>query len=110
MHTITAHTEIDRLFAGGRRVTHPALLVLAGPTPEGRALDGRLLFVAGTRLGGAVIRNRSKRVLREAARRCGGPWASWDIALVARRGTAHAGAADIDRALHRALEELGVAR
>jgi len=108
MKTITAHAEIDRLFAGGRRVSHPALLVLALPTPEARDPQGRVLFVAGTRLGGAVVRNRSRRVLREAARRSGAPWPGWDVALVARNNTAAAGPATLDEALLRALGALGI--
>ena len=108
MKTITAHAEIDRLFAGGRRVSHPALLVLALPTPEARDPLGRVLFVAGTRLGGAVVRNRSRRVLREAARRSDAPWPGWDVALVARNATAAAEPAALDEALQRALATLGI--
>jgi len=86
--TITASAEIDRLFGQGRRITDPALLVLAARTPEARDPYGRVLFVAGKKLGGAVVRNRSKRVMREALRIAGGPAPGWDIALVARRSTA----------------------
>lgn len=107
MLTITSRTDIDRLFAGGRRVAHPALLVLALPTPADRAPDGRVVFVAGTKLGGAVTRNRAKRVLREMVRRNGGPWDGWDIAMIARRGTIDAPPATLDSALVRALESLG---
>ncbi|MHB8762574.1 MAG: ribonuclease P protein component [Coriobacteriia bacterium] len=108
MRTITAPKEIDRLFAGGRRVSHPALLVLALPTPEARDPSGRVLFVAGTRLGGAVTRNRSKRVLRESVRRVGGPWPGWDVALMARAGTEGASSGDLDAAVRRAIDSLGI--
>lgn len=109
MHTITSHIEIDRLFAGGRRVSNPALLVLALKNEDGRAAEGRVLFVAGTRLGGAVLRNRSKRVLREAARRASAPWPGWDVALIARPGTATAKPDELDSSLMRALRILGIA-
>ena len=39
----------------------------AGPTPDGRPRFG---FVAGKAVGGAVERNRAKRLLRDAARGC----------------------------------------
>jgi len=109
MRTITADKEIDRLFAGGRRVSHPALLVLVVRTPEAQPQDGRVLFVAGKSLGGAVIRNRCKRVLRELVRRVGGPWPGWDVALVARRATATAATGMLDGALERAMKTLRIA-
>lgn len=107
MKTITSPREIDRLFAGGRRVSNPALLVLALPSVEDGG-EGRVLFAAGTRLGSAVKRNRSKRVLREAARRAGAPWPGWDVAIVARPGTAAASPRSLDEGLERALTGLGI--
>jgi ribonuclease P protein component len=110
MRTLTAHTDIDRLFAGGRRVSHPALLVLGARSPEGPDAPGRVMFVAGKRLGGAVWRNRSKRVMREAMRRAGGPCAGWDVALIARTRTASASTAELDEALRAAMAALEIRR
>lgn len=109
MHTITKASEIDELFKAGRRVSHPALLVLFRHTPDGAACEGRVLFVAGKRLGPAVLRNRCKRVMRHAVRRVGGPWPGWDVALIAREQTAGSAAATLDRAVSRALESAGIA-
>lgn len=107
MKTITSPSEIDRLFAGGRRVSNPALLVLALPrAAEGDS--GQVLFVAGVKLGTAVVRNRAKRVLREAARRAGAPWPGWDVALIGRPATGSASPEELDRALSRALGSLGI--
>jgi ribonuclease P protein component len=108
MPTITSAREIDTLFKSGRRAANRALLLMVLETPEARARQGRVLFVAGKRLGGAVTRNRSKRVLREAARRAGGPWPGFDVALVARESTATAGPAALDAAIGEALTRLGV--
>lgn len=110
MRTLTAHTDIDRLFAGGRRVSHPALLVLGAPSTEGPHVPGRVMFVAGKRLGGAVFRNRSKRVMREAMRRAGGPYPGWDLALIARARTGASPEKELDKALDTALTTLGVQR
>jgi len=78
------------------------------PTPTRRGPEGRVVFVAGKRLGGAVWRNRCKRVMREAVRRADGPWQGHDLALVARAGTAGARSDELDEALRGALRRLGV--
>ena len=107
MRTITSAADIDRLFNSGRRTSSRALVVLVASTPEARAQDGRVLFVAGKKLGSAVFRNRCKRVLRAAVQRCGGPWVGLDVALVSRQGTAVASPGDIDAVLRSALPGSG---
>ena len=108
MLTITSSSDIDALFREGQRAAHPLLVVLEAPTPAGRPAEGRVVFVAGKRIGDAVLRNRCKRVLREAVRRAGGPWPARDMALVARTETATARPEALDAALARALTRLGV--
>ena len=103
MRTITARTEIDRLFTEGRRTPRRTMLLIVLPTPEARDPNGRVLFVAGKRLGGAVTRNRAKRVMRAAVRRCGGPWRGLDVALVARDTTGTTPPAELDAVLREAL-------
>ena len=110
MNNITSASEIDALFKQGRRAGTELLVVLTLPTPDRRGPEGRVVFVAGKKLGGAVLRNRCKRVVREAVRRAGGPWAGADVALLARRGTATAPPAELDAALATALRRLGVPR
>ena len=108
MRTITAQTEIDALFKGGRRFSSKFVTLIVSPTPTSRGPEGRVMFVAGKRLGGAVWRNRSKRVLRAAVSRSGGPWRGFDVALVAQKGTAEAPAYGLDAALEQALQRSGV--
>lgn len=107
MLTLKNKQDIDRLFAEGRRVSNPALLVLA-TRASGPLGQGRVMFVAGKRLGGAVLRNRAKRALREAARRSHGPWRGWDVALVARVPTPMAAPDALDAQLSRSLRLLGI--
>jgi len=103
MRTLKPPSEIDALFKSGRRGSTDLVLVLSMRTPERRGPEGRVVFVAGKKLGGAVVRNRCKRVLREAVRRCGGPWDGFDVAVIARTTTATASPAALDAALRNAL-------
>jgi ribonuclease P protein component len=83
-------------------------VLLASPTADGRDARGRVMFVAGKKLGNAVVRNRCKRVLRETVRRSGGPWATNDVALMARAGVPTAAPAELDEALRRLLSQLAL--
>jgi ribonuclease P protein component len=108
MRTLKSPGEIDDLFRSGRRGSTELIMVLCTKTPEQRGPEGRVVFVAGKKLGGAVMRNRCKRVLRAATARVGGPWAGYDVAIVARRDTATAAPADLDEALLKAVGKSGI--
>ena len=94
---MTVSTTLDRL-----RSSSDVVAVLRGPHQRGGRLavvhvarvrpDGppRLAVVASRRVGGAVERNRAKRLLREAARQV--TWkAGTDVVLVARAACATTG-------------------
>jgi ribonuclease P protein component len=108
MRTLKGSSEIDALFKSGRRGGTDLVLVLSAPTPTPGPAGGRVVFVAGKKLGNATVRNRCKRVLREAVRRSGGPWAGADVAIVARGATASARPQELDGSLRRALTLAGV--
>jgi ribonuclease P protein component len=110
MRTLKASSEIDALFKSGRRGATDLVLVLSAPTPTSGQPDGRVVFVAGKKLGNATVRNRCKRVLREAVRRCGGPWPGADVAIVARGATASAKPEELDASLRRAVALAGVVK
>jgi ribonuclease P protein component len=57
-----------RLAAQGRKIVKPGFVLQALKTPEAPAPELMLGFTATKKLGNAVIRNRAKRRLREAAR------------------------------------------
>jgi ribonuclease P protein component len=86
--TIKSSEEISTLFRTAKRTSSPNLLILRASSLKERDQQGRVAFIAGKRLGNAPWRNRAKRVMREAARRAGIPQEGFDIALVAREGTA----------------------
>jgi ribonuclease P protein component len=108
MRTLKAPSEIDALFKTGRRGSTDLIVVLSAITPTRRGPEGRVVFVAGKKMGGAVVRNRCKRVLREAMRRAGGPWDGHDVALVARLKVATASPTALDAALREGLRKAGV--
>lgn len=110
MRTLKAPSEIDALFKTGRRGSTDLIVVLSATTPTRRGPLGRVVFVAGKKLGGAVMRNRCKRVLREAVKRAGGPWDGHDVALVARAKAAVAAPEALDAALREGLRKAGVVR
>ena len=68
----------------------------------------RLAVVASRRVGGAVQRNRAKRLLREAARtRAWSP--GNDVVLVARKACAHSVLAEVVGDLEASVGTLGIA-
>jgi len=95
MSTIKSSKEIDRIFRTAKRASGPFVIALAAPTPPGRDQYGRVAFIAGKKLGGAVVRNRAKRLLRVAARAAGMPQPGMDLLLIARPSTLNASAEEL---------------
>ncbi len=106
MRTIKSHSDFERVFTGGRRYNHPLMrMVIGDSTSEGD--PGRVAFACPKRVGNAVVRNRSKRVLRETARRAGLPVPGREIILFATRGTQSASPDDLLDALGSLLGRAG---
>jgi len=108
MERLRRRGDFERVFGEGRgyRCREVSVFVLDEPA-RGRGPGVRVAFVAGRRVGGAVVRNRVKRRLREAYRaleeRVAG---DADVVVVARRP---AGAAGFDQLLDRLAFVLGKA-
>jgi ribonuclease P protein component len=99
------HAEFVRAQRAGRRVGTPhfTLLVAAQPPPPRPA---RLGLVVGRRVGGAVRRNRVKRLCRECFRALPGLLpVGVDLVVIAREGAPELGLAEV-RAEWRAVEGL----
>lgn len=107
MSTITSSREIDEVFREGTRVVCAEFIALIRRTPAGRGPEGRVAFIAGKRLGGAVIRNRAKRVMREAVKRRGAAWPGYDVALIARPKTANSSERMLDHAIFEVSSQIG---
>jgi len=101
--------EFERVYAEGQPHRSPLLVLFVLSTPE---LARKAGFVAGRRVGNAVERNRSKRLMREAYRRNKNllPEAGLHMVLVARNGCAEATYGDVESQLLSLFERAGLTR
>lgn len=107
MRTIKSRREFERVFTQGKRYNHPLIrMIVCDAADEGD--PGRVAFVAAKRLGCAVVRNRSKRVLRVAARSVELPAAGKDIILFATGKTRVSSPDEMARALRATCRRAGI--
>ena len=97
MKTIKSKRDFERVFSGGKRANHRLVRMTVLRTHEGGPT--RVAFVCAKRLGNAVFRNRSKRVLREAFRAAELPQEGFDLILFATRFTHDAHPQEVAHAL-----------
>lgn len=87
----------------------PLLVLQCARRPQGSDDRTRIGVVAGKRVGGAVVRNRIKRRVREAVRlRYAGLERGWDLVLIVRTPAADADFRAIDGAVAKLFERAGV--
>lgn len=97
-------TAVQRVFREGRPVHGRRMVLFVAPG------SGDVAFVAGRRIGGAVERNRARRILRTALRVVAPDGVrDRDVVLVAREGIRGARTQDLTAEMDELLE-LGGAR
>ena len=102
--SIASQAEFQRVFRLGTRRAGACLKVCAARSTEGRTRYG---MAVGRRVGGAVVRNRVKRVLREqlGELRVTEPW---DVVVVARPESASRSSRQIGIELRQLFARAGV--
>lgn len=101
--------DFSRLKLHGRRLTTTMFITNWMPRDAGSC--SRLGVVTGKRLGNAVVRNRARRVLREAFRLLQHQLATpIDLVLVARNGVARKTSVQVQRDLAAVLSKAGLLR
>lgn len=105
---LRASADFQRIRKDGRSVANPFLVLLQSRNPEGK---NRFGFAVGKRVGGAVVRNKVKRRLREHMRLV---WQSGrlrpgvDTLVIARDKASGATYATLSRALDDLLKRSGL--
>ena len=91
----------------GKRAARPGMVIQALP---GTGAPLRLGFTVTKKVGNAVVRNRTKRRLREAARLVLGPAPpeGWDVVLIGRDETRARPFTQLQGDLRGALRQVGV--
>lgn len=98
--------DVRRVLRGGRFFSEPCLALHVAPAGSGR----RCTVVASRKVGGAVVRNRVRRRLRELLRIRLGQWREgFDAVLVARPPAAGMASAELGLALDSAAQRAALA-
>ncbi len=95
------NSDFQRVYEKGRSWAHPLLVLYALRND----LDySRFGFSVSKRVGGAVVRNRARRLMREAIRFRQAMIADgWDVVIIARQPVREANFHRVDRAVEQLL-------
>ncbi len=104
--TLTQNTQFQRVYHKGKSCISPVLVTYA---LRNRENDVRYGITTSTKIGGAVKRNRCRRIIKSAftslSEKVNG---SWDLVFVARFKTNFSSSPEIAKVMEKQLTELGV--
>lgn len=104
--TLNCNSDFRRLYNRGKAVTDPALVIYYS---KNRAGICRIGITTSKKIGNAVERNRSRRVIKEAFRKvCPDLNPCYDIVMVARSKTKYLKSTRIEEVLKRIFENEGM--
>jgi ribonuclease P protein component len=102
------HADFERVYKQGRRHFASHLTAFYLPRTEGtEGVSLRVGFTVSKALGGAVVRNRMKRRLREAVRLHGMIPVGMDVVINPKKSLLTADFVDVQREIRRAFEVIG---
>ena len=105
---ICRNNDFRRIYARGEKLCLPPG---GGLCPENRTKNVRVGITTSKKVGNAVQRNRSRRVIREAFRALAPRVRpGFDLVLVARGKTPYVKSTDVRRQLERQLQAAGLLR
>ena len=105
-HRLQRSADFEQLRKHGRRWNHPLVLLIVYQT---NLPISRFAFSASRRVGKAVVRNRAKRLLREAVRgHLTAISSGWDCLFVVRSAAAQATFKEVEEAVIQLLSRANV--
>ena len=104
--TLNCNSDFRRLYNRGKAVTDPALVIYYS---KNRAGICRIGITTSKKIGNAVERNRSRRVIKEAFRKvCPDVLPCYDIVMVARSKTKYVKSTRIEDIMRNIFQQEGM--
>lgn len=104
--TLNSNSDFRRLYNRGKAITDPALVIYYSKNRAGLC---RMGITTSKKIGNAVERNRSRRVLKEAFRKvCPELSPCYDIVVVARSKTKYLKSTRVEEVMRRIFSDEGM--
>ncbi|MFA6666420.1 MAG: ribonuclease P protein component [Armatimonadota bacterium] len=105
---LSSKEDFRRVFVGGKTYSHRLLILKV--LMKGGESDARFAFSASSKLRKSVIRNRSKRLLREAVRLLGNRlrMSGYDAVLIARPPIRESNFSEVSLAVCEVFQKAGL--